>query len=126
MEYDRFIQEVRNLDFIENNETADAAVKATLGILVSRLTEEQARNFTRNLPDPLNLETLRSHQKRAIGISPDEYTGVIRTQFNLGEDQARALIDTVLRSTKATLGEEAFYELRHHMPPEWADVVERA
>jgi uncharacterized protein (DUF2267 family) len=126
MDYNGFVQNVQNLDFIDSRETADAAVKAVLGVLASRLTEEQARNLTRSLPDPLNLEKLRGHQKHVLGISPDQYIGVIRTQFNLSEDQTRVLIDTVLRSTKDAMGEDAFSRLQEHIPAEWALVIQRA
>ncbi|MHB9028506.1 MAG: DUF2267 domain-containing protein [Candidatus Latescibacterota bacterium] len=126
MDYNNFVQNVQNLDFIDSRETADAAVKAVLGVLASRMTEEQARMLTQKLPYPLNLEKLRGHQKHVLGISPDQYIGVIRTQFNLSEDQTRVLIDTVLRSTKETLGEETFAELQEHIPSEWAAAMLRA
>src|SRR5436309_1356740 len=63
MDYQQFIQETRKLDFIPDEETADAAVKAALGVLASRLDEEHARKFTAKLPEPLTYERLRGHQQ---------------------------------------------------------------
>jgi uncharacterized protein (DUF2267 family) len=42
MEYQRFIDETHGFDFIQDPDTADAAVKAVLGVLASRLPEAQA------------------------------------------------------------------------------------
>lgn len=53
MEYEDFIRAVSELDFIQDEEEADSAVKAALGILASRLDEEEARKLTEYLPNPL-------------------------------------------------------------------------
>ena len=124
MDYDRFIQDVLNTGIVRDRETADAVIKAVLGILASRMTEDQARHLTENLPEPLTLEELRSHQKYVLNISPEEYTGTIMTQFNLDEEQARALIDTVLLTTKDTAGQDVYNELKEHLPSDWAKVFE--
>lgn len=104
MDYERFIQDVQNTGIVTDRESADAMVKAVLGILAGRMTEDQARRLTEDLPEPLTLEELRSHQKYVLNISPEEYTRVIMDQFNLDEEQARALIDTVLLTTKDCIG----------------------
>ncbi len=126
MEYDHFIEDVRNLDFIRDRVTADAAVKAVLGIIASRMSSEDARQFTSRLPDPLNLDVLRSHQRRELGISPEEQVGVIRAQFKLTEDQAQVLVDTVLRNVKEAVGEETFSNLSQYLPSDWMAAIQRA
>lgn len=126
MDYERFVQEVQKLDFIRDRETADAAVKAVLGTLASRMNEMDARKLTDRLPEPLKYENLRSHQRRDLGISPDQQVGVIQAQFRLKEEQARILVDTVLRCTRDMIGEDLFFELSEHMPSEWAETIQRA
>ena len=43
MEYDQLLQAAKRFNFIGNDEQqADAAVKATMGILASRMSEEDA------------------------------------------------------------------------------------
>ena len=124
MNYERFLQDVLNTGIVRDRESADAVVKAVLGILASRMTEDQARRLTENLPEPLTLEELRSHQNYVLNISPEEYTVTIMNQFSLDEDQARALIDTVLLATKDTVGKDMYEELKEHLPADWAKVFE--
>ncbi|MHB9155522.1 MAG: DUF2267 domain-containing protein [Endomicrobiales bacterium] len=127
MEYDRFIQEVRKLGFIKDQDSADAAVKAVLGILASRLKEPQARGLSARLPAPLDYEKLRSHQaKVALMISVDEYLAELSSQFKITLDQAGQLARTVLHVAKQAVGSDTAAELEENLSPDWAAFLKEA
>lgn len=125
MEYTTFIQKVRDLGFIKDDATADAAIKAVLGILTSDLREPQAHALTRMLPQPLNYQKLRGHQKRsAIVIPTQEYVAEIQAQFHLTADEAKKLITTILHVTKDSLDKDTLDELTTKLPPDWARLLQ--
>jgi uncharacterized protein (DUF2267 family) len=126
MEYEDFIRAVSELDFIHDEEEADSAVKAALGILASRLDEDEARKLTEYLPNPLSYEKLRGHQLTDTDISAEEFISEIADQFNLDEDQAQELINTVLQIAKEAIGYDTIVELEQHLPEDWAEVFENA
>ena len=123
MEYDEFIEEVLDLDFMEDEEEADAAVKAVLGVLTSNMPEPQARTFAERLPDPLTLEKLRG-QRKMTQISADQYLAVISDQFDIDDFQARTLIRVVLQVAREAVGNETFAELEEYMPSDWVEIME--
>lgn len=104
MDYDEFVQSVSSLDFMQDTDTADAAIKAILGILASSMDDKEARDFTSRLPEPLTLERLRGHQVRPTRISVEEFVSEIQEQFKLTNGQARLLINKVLEGTEQITG----------------------
>lgn len=127
MEYNDFIRKVRDLDFIKDQDTADAAVKAVLGILTSRLKEPLAHKLTDRLPEPLSYEKLRSHQKSvAIAISVESYVSEIATQFNISRDQAGTLVKTVLNITKNALDPATLDEFKQYLSSDWDEALDKA
>jgi uncharacterized protein (DUF2267 family) len=126
MDYDEIIRRVRRLDFIKNDETANAAVKAVHGILVSRLSEEQTRQFAEKFPEHLSLETLEGDPKRMETISVTEYTARICAQFKISVYQARTLMRTVLYFTKEAAGDNVMLDFKKSLPVDWADAIQNA
>ncbi|MBI5642722.1 MAG: DUF2267 domain-containing protein [Deltaproteobacteria bacterium] len=126
MEYQKFVNDVENLGFIKDPDTADAAIKAVLGILASSMEEPQARKLTEKLPEPLTYDRLVGHQARLLDISIDEYVAEIGTQFGLNDDEARELVDTIFHNTKKAVGEDTLTELEYDMPSEIAEEFENA
>jgi uncharacterized protein (DUF2267 family) len=96
MEYRKFIDAVQKLGFIQDEQTADAAVKAVLGILASSVNHSMAQNLASVLPEPLDYERLRGHQARPVAITPERYIKDMVAQFGWREDEARAAIVAVL------------------------------
>jgi uncharacterized protein (DUF2267 family) len=96
MEYREYIDAVRALDFIPDDRTADAAVKAVLGILASSLSHSMAQNLASVLPEPLDYERLRSHQAKPLALTPERFITNIVAQFELQEEEARRLVTAVL------------------------------
>ncbi|MBE0480354.1 MAG: DUF2267 domain-containing protein [Dehalococcoidia bacterium] len=104
MRYERFIEDVKGLEFIADDATADSAVKAVLGILASSIEESRARKLTESLPDPLTFDKLRGRQRRIIMTPPDVYVTEIADQFNISREQAHRLIERVLETAKEAVG----------------------
>ncbi len=126
MEYTEILKRISKLDFINDVLTADAAVKAVLGILASRLEEDKARKFTEKLPEPLTLQKLRSHDRRIEPISVDYYISSISVQFKITNDQARTLVQNVLHIAKEATGDGVLVEIEQYLPSDWAETIEKA
>jgi uncharacterized protein (DUF2267 family) len=123
MDYHDFIDEVEELDFINDRDDAEAAVKAVLGTMVSHIEENLARRIASRLPEPLTFQKLRGHHPRVAPISADQFISEISANFNLDRDEARNVIDAVLHVAKAILGDEEFETIREKMPGDWADFL---
>ena len=104
MTYQDFIEEVKGLDFIKDDATADAAIKAILGTLASSMDEASARQMTENLPEPLTYEKLRSHQAHINVFTSGNFLKQIADQFNLNMDQVDRLIHTVINLANGATG----------------------
>lgn len=126
MEYNDFLTRVQNLGFIHTQDRADAATKAVLGILASRMKEEDARRLVDRLPEPLTYDKLRGHQANATNITAQQYVDEIAEQFHLDREEAKALVATVLHAARETVGEDTFQQFSKHVPPDWAAVLRAA
>ncbi len=125
MEYADFIREVMTLDFIEDAETADAAVKTVLRILTSRLDMSVARNITEKLPVQLSYDNLHAKHGQQVLISLDEAITKVATQFKLEIGQSTQLIGTVLNMVQRAIGGEGTMELEQHLPSDWVSMLRR-
>lgn len=123
MEYSDFVARVEQLPFIEDRPTAEAALKAVLGILASKFSEDDARLLTRSLPAPLDVERLRGQQERPVPLSASESVEVVRRQFDLDGDEAHDLVFEVYRSVRETLERRTFEELHARLPQDWARLL---
>ncbi len=126
MDYDDFIEQVKELGFIDSEKEADAAVKAVLGLLAGRMEEPDARLMAEHLPDPLSFEKLRGGQEDVTDITAGEYISEIADEFNLDENQALELVDTVLVVAKEAMGETTVSDLERRLPSDWAEILENA
>ena len=104
MDYESIVDDVSSLDFVTDRDMADAATKAVLGIMTSNMKEDEAREFTAKLPDPLTLERLRGHQARVEHIAVYEFVIEIGNQFKLNNEQSRLLINKVLEAVEKVTG----------------------
>lgn len=125
IEYSNFINAASSLTFIRDEAQAEAAVKAVLGILASRLEEREARRLVASLPDPLSLESLRGHQASVADLSVEQYYGSLAKQFQISTDQAQVLAVTILRLVKEALDFEGMRDIERSLPGEWTDLIER-
>jgi len=65
MKFSEFIDQVKVLEFIPDEDTADAAIKAVPGILVSNLDEAEAKQLCENLPQELALEEMQAYHNKS-------------------------------------------------------------
>jgi uncharacterized protein (DUF2267 family) len=126
MHYDEIIRRVRRLDFIRNDQRANAAVKAVLGILAGSLSDEQARKLAEKFPEHLGLNSFGSDGGRMQAISVAEYTANICAQFKISVHQARMLVRNVLYFTKEASGADDFPDIKKNLPNDWAEAIQNA
>lgn len=125
MEYNELMQSVRKFNFIGNEERADAAVKATMGIVASNMSEEDAKEFVNYLPEPLTLDRLRNHQVYQNKVSPKDHIQIVATQFNIAEGEAQKLVENVLSATKQGLSQEQVKTWKQKMPEDWSAFLDK-
>lgn len=119
MEYRKLVDTVRDLEFIKDKAMAEAAVKAVLGVLVSRLEEEVAREFAETLPEPLDFDMLRGRQVNVTDVSVQQYRDTIAEQFELELDDAWQLVRTILHIVKEGLSDEVIEDIQETLPSDW-------
>ena len=119
MEYRKLVDTVRDLEFIKDKAMAQAAVKAVLGVLVSRLEEEVAREFADTLPEPLGFDMLRGRQVNVTDVSVQQYRDTIAEQFELELDDAWQLVRTILHIVKEGLSDEVIEDIQETLPSDW-------
>ncbi len=125
MDYSEITRRVRMLDFIRNDQTADAAVKTVLDSLVHRLNDEQAHTLADKFPGQLALESFGCEDKKMETLSIADYIAGISTQFKISVYQARTLVRNVLYFTKEAFGTGMVLDLRC-MPADWAEAIQSA
>jgi uncharacterized protein (DUF2267 family) len=119
MEYRDLVSAVKEHQFIKDKATAEAAVKAVLGVLVSRLEEEVAREFAETLPKPLDFDTLRGRQVNVTEVSVQQYRDTIAEQFHLELDEAWQLVRTVMHIVRDGLSDEIIEDIQETLPSDW-------
>jgi uncharacterized protein (DUF2267 family) len=120
MEYQSFLDSAKQLDFINDDQTADAAVKSVLGLLSSKLDEQPAQRLTAELPEPLTYERLRSHQASPTPTAVQDAPAVIAQDVpQLIPEQANQVLHQVLKHTKRSLPEPARLNVEDHLPEGW-------
>lgn len=127
MDYQELTRRVRRLDFIRDQQTADAAVKEILCILASRLPEEHAQKFTARFGSQVFVVGKEgSDLKKAENVSVADIIVRLRSQYKLSVHQARILVRNVLYYAKEASGANALVEIRKSLPPDWADAIQNA
>ena len=127
MTYRTYIEQVLKLPFINDEKAADSAIKAVLGMLASKVGEDEAHRLTDILPQELNFGTLRGHQQTLVPYSAEEFIESVATQLHLTRQHASNLVFRVFHCVKESQeGAEVLDEIRAVLSSDWADVVDRA
>lgn len=119
LNYEQFLEEVEGLDFIQDRQTADAANKSVIGILISRLGEKKGRFFADMLPYPLSYDKLRDYGTDNPNMSLKEYVLSVAFEFGLDYNEARELIDTVLLNIREYMDLESLREIEDGLSDDW-------
>lgn len=125
MEYQEFLEYIGTLEFVDGDQTADAMIKAVLGMLCSSVDEPVARQLTEKLPDPLTLERLRGRQARKEWPSFTAFVMELRSQFDLTVNEALDLIDHVLRITRQAAGDDTWNQFTDYLPVELGEAMRK-
>ncbi len=123
MQYDEMTKQVMQLDFIQDRDTADAALKAVWGVIASAVDEDTAREFTSELPDPLTQDKLRNHQARPTDTSPLDLVELIGNQFHLTSEQSRELIGWVIETGEQAMPEDSVERIRDALPEDMKSLI---
>jgi hypothetical protein len=126
MDNHEMTRRVRKLDFIRNDQTADAAVKAVLGILASRLNDEQAHKLAEKFPEHIVLNRFGSDDRSMQPVSVSEYTAGISAQYKISVHQARTLVRNVLYFAKVASGDSFILDIKKGLPIDWAEAIQNA
>lgn len=124
MKYEDFLEQARRSEFFRDEKTIESAVKAVLGIMVSRLDEESARLLTSALPQPLTYDALRRPQARYRDITADEYVETIAEQFDLRKEHALRAVASILWIVKNELPREIYSQVSNTLTADWKDLLE--
>lgn len=96
---DSYQEVLETLDFIDSREEAEEVTKAILGMIASSLSEQEAREFSAQLPGYLDYETLRGEPQRRDNILPVDALQILQKKFNFDEEDARAALNQVISIT---------------------------
>lgn len=122
---DYYMEAVQALDFIQDDKTAEKGIKAVLGILTSKLDEQEAREFTAELPDYLDYETLRGHQAKPTPTSPYDAVEIVANELNLELGQANELMNEVISVVKEQAKGEVS-DIAAQLSDDWREALDQA
>lgn len=116
---------IEPLDYVEDEKMAEEAIKAVLGILASRISEQEAKEFTAELPDYLSYETLRGHQLSPTPTSPSDTIEIVADKFNITEDKAHELMQHIIGVAKEQAAGE-ISDIAAEISDEWREAIDEA
>jgi uncharacterized protein (DUF2267 family) len=119
MEYQDFVSRARSFPFIRDTDTAEAAVKATVGMLASRLDGARASLLANRLPEPLTFEKLRGDQVNQTSIEVEQGLNTLNTQFNLDHEQSNELLESMLSCVAEAVDNQTLDELKQGLSEDW-------
>lgn len=126
MSYQILLQKVAALNFVSDETRADAMIKSVLGQYSSRMTDEHARTFAADLPEPLDFEKLRGHREFVSSLSLDQFITNVSEQFDIRKEQVQTLASTIFRTIKMDILKEKSYFWQQWLPPDWAVIIKDA
>lgn len=126
MDYSEFLAKVKELEFIDDEETADQVVKSVLSIFAGQMAEAEARRLTDELPKQLSYDKLSDAYRETPDINAEDYVRELGDQLNLRDAESRRVIRAVLEATKESLGKETLDELEKNVPEDWAFILKSA
>jgi uncharacterized protein (DUF2267 family) len=123
MLYHSFVEQIQNFDFIPDEHTADSALKAALGIIMSVMDDAHAMRLAQELPDPLDYETLRGNQVGPIELSFDEAVTSLAVQLDLSAGQAWELMKRAIHCIKTSVDLDLVIAAFSSLPQDWKEMM---
>ena len=114
---DSYQEILETLDFVDSQEEAKEITKTVLGMIATSLSEQ--------LPDYLDYETLRGTPQETDNIFPAQCIDILQDEFNLDENNARALLNQVVEITiREAKGEVS--DIIKDLDDEWKEVFDES
>lgn len=120
---DLYLEAATLPDYIETENMAKEAVKTVLGILASKMSEEDARSFIDDLPEYMNYKNLRGHQEKLTAATPEDCTGILQNKLKIKEEQAQELMLKIL-SVVDTENKDKPGDITKRLTPEWRNIFQ--
>jgi uncharacterized protein (DUF2267 family) len=121
---ERFLSTVELLSG-EPPEKAEAVARATLNTLGERLSDEQARELSADLPEPLRAWLMVS-EGRSTPFDVDEFIRRVANRTGTDEETAEREARAVLTALARVLREQEFDRLREQLPAEYSRLLHEA
>lgn len=85
-------------DYVTNETVAKEAIKAVLGVLASKLSEENVREFVELLPEYLAYENLRRDRENPTPATPKDCRKLLKKKLEITDEQAQELMLKIIKS----------------------------
>lgn len=122
---DQYMEAAQIPGYILNGFMAEKAVKTVLGIFASKLSDEQARRFTSELPGYLDYETLRGHQENPTPATLSDCIEILQNELDLEEEQAYELTMKIISVAKQQTSGK-INEVATELSNEWKEAIDKA
>lgn len=127
MNYRSYIDQVMELPFINDQQAAESAIKTVLGVLTSKISDEEAMELTNYLPSELSMDTLRRHRQISGQLSVNEFFFAVGEELHLNWQEARDVVGRVFHCIKETEeGADLLEDMEQRLPSDWAAIVDQA
>ena len=120
---DLYLEAAQLPDYVESENMAKEVVKTVLGILASKMSDEDARAFVRDLPEYLNYKNLRGHQEKLTAATPDDCMAILQDKLNITKEQAEELMLKII-SVAATENKDKPGDITKRLTGEWRNVFQ--
>ena len=120
---DLYLEAAMLPDYIETENMAEEAVKTVLGILASKMSDEDARSFIEDLPEYMNYKNLRGHQEKLTAATPKDCTGILQNKLNITREQAEELMLKII-SVVETENKDKPGDITKRLTPEWRNIFQ--
>lgn len=118
---DLYLEAASLPDYVETENMAKEAVKTVLGVLVSKLSEEDARTFVDELPEYLTYKSLRGHQEKLTPATPEDCISILQDKLKIEEEQAQELMLKIISVTE-TENKDKPGDIAKRLTGEWRNL----
>jgi len=109
--------------YVETENMAKEAVKTVLGILASKMSDQDARSFITDLPEYMNYKNLRGHQEKLTATTPEDCAGILQDKMKITDEQAEELMLKII-SVAETENKDKPGDITKRLTPEWRNMFQ--
>lgn len=120
---DLYFEAAQLPDYVETENMAKEAVKTVLGIIASKMSDEDARAFVKDLPEYLNYKNLRGHQEKLTAATPEDCISILQDKLKITEEQAEELMLKII-SVVETENKDKPGDITKRLTAEWRNMFQ--